>query len=332
MPPLAQVEVTVPYRSTYDFGIGVDLATGSPMGPAAAGDVSGVTGAHGAKTGFQISRITSTADLEKSLGISVEASGGCGCFGASARMDSAKNSKVQSSSLFMAITAQVQLENLSIDDPRLTPSAVELAGRPDVFSGRFGNMFVRGIVRGGLFVAVLRFDTRSSEETEKISAKLSGSYGAISAEASTNITEVQKEYRSDLFISVYHEGGPIDLTMGEVTDPREMYVMLQAWLKSFQDDPVKNSVPYTVTLAPVAIANGPTPPNAAEIQHAQDVLVMCAKERSRLLDGYNLMSYMLQNPACYEFVPPVAQADVARALTGFQLDLEARRWPPLVPQ
>ena len=247
-------------------------------------------------------------------------------------MDSAKNSKVQSSSLFMAITAQVQLENLSIDDPRLTPSAVELAGRPDVFSGRFGNMFVRGIVRGGLFVAVLRFDTRSSEESEKISAKLSGSYGAFSAEASTNISEVQKEYRSDLFISVYHEGGPIDLTMGEVTDPREMYVMLQAWLKSFQDDPVKNSVPYTVTLAPVAIANGPTPPNAAEIQHAQDVLVMCAKERSRLLDGYNLMSYMLQNPACYEFVPPVAQADVARALTGFQLDLESRRWPPLVPQ
>lgn len=316
------MEVTVPYRANYDFGIGVDLATGSPMGKVAQGEASGVTGAQGAKTGFQISRITSTADLEKALQISVEASGGCGCFGASARMDYAKNSKVQSSSLFMAITSHVELENLSIDDPQLSPPAAELSGRPDVFGGRFGNMFVRGIGRGGLFVAVLRFDTHNSEESESISAKLSGSYGAFSAEASTNISEVQKEFHSDLFISVYHEGGPIDLTMGEITDPRELYVMLQAWLKSFQDDPIRNAVPYTVTLAPIAIANGPIPPNAAEIQHAQDVLMICARERSRLLDGYNLMTYILQNPARYEFVPPVALGDIAKALNGYQLDLD----------
>lgn len=143
----------------------------------------------------------------------------------------------------MAITAQVALENLSIDDPQLSASAAELAGRQDAFNGRFGNMFVRGIGRGGLFVAVLRFDTRNSEESESISAKLSGSYGAFSAEASTNISEVQKEFHSDLFISVYHEGGPIDLTMGEITDPRELYVMLQGWLKSFQVIPSRTPCP-----------------------------------------------------------------------------------------
>ena len=129
----------------------------------------------GAKAGFQISRINSTSDLETALGISVEASGGCGCFSASARMDYAKNSKVQNSSLFMAITSRVELENLSIDDPALCRPGAR--GRPDAFSSRFGNMFVRGIGRGGLFVAVLRFDTSSSEESESLSASLSGSYG-----------------------------------------------------------------------------------------------------------------------------------------------------------
>lgn len=77
-----------------------------------------------------------------------------------------------------------------------------------------------------------------------------------------------------------------------------------------------------MTLAPIAIANGPIPPNAAEIQHAQDVLMICAKERSRLLDGYNLMSYILQNPARYEFAPPVTLGDVAKSLNGYQLDLD----------
>ncbi len=67
-------------------------------------------------------------------------------------------------------------------------------------------------------------------------------------------------------------------------------------LKSFQDNPAANAKPYSVTLAPIAIANGPIPPNAADIQHAQEILMICAKERSKILDGLNLMEFISQNP------------------------------------
>lgn len=167
--------------------------------------------------------------------------------------------RIQSSSLFMAVTASVELSFLSIDEPTLTPEAAQTVNRADVFSTRYGNMFVRGVGRGGLFVGVIQIDTSSSEDSESISAELEGSYGLFSAEAKTKFDEIQKNFRSELRISVYHEGGPIDLTMNDITDPAQMYVMLQQWLKSFQDAPDQNARPYYVTLAPIAIANGPIP-------------------------------------------------------------------------
>lgn len=319
---MALTQVTVPYQANYDFGVGADLATASPMGLAVVGDVSGVTNSSGAKTGFQISRITSFSDLETSLGISVEASGGCGCFSASARFDYAKSAKIQSSSLFVAITSTVQLENLSIDDPSLSPAAAALIDNPDLFASRFGNMFVRGVARGGLFVAVMRFDTSSSEEAESISAELSGSYGAFSGDAKSKMSKVQRKFRSELFISVYHEGGPVDLVMGDISDGNQLLLMLDNWLHALQADPAKNSVPYNVSLAPIAIANGPIPPNPQQVQHAQDILVICAKQRSQVLDGMNLMDYIIQHPARYDFPPPTTRDDVVKAFDGYQSDLD----------
>lgn len=319
---MAQTQVRVPFVDNYDYGIGVDLATGSPMGKVVVGEVSGVTDAHGATTTYDVSRIHTTEELETALGINVEASYGIGCFGASARMDFVKRSKVQRSSLFMAITATVVLENRSIDEPALTPAAADLVGRPDVFGTRYGTMFVRGLGRGGLFVGVMRIDTSSAEDSESIALELEGSYGLFSAEARTKFEAIQKNYRSEIRITVYHEGGPIDLSMADLSDANQLYVMLQRWLSAFQQDPAANARPYYATLAPVAIAHGPTPPNAAEMQHAQDVLVLCAKQRSGILDGLHLMEHIVQNAARYDFPAPTTPAGVAAAFRGYQADLD----------
>lgn len=321
---MVQVQVEVPYKKNYDVGVGVDFLTGSPMGKVVTGEVSGVTNALGAVTSFNILRLNSTEDLEQALGISVEASGGCGCFSASGRMEYAKKSKIQTNSLFMAITAYVTLENLSIDDPAMTPAAVDIAGRADAFNTRYGDMFVRGIGRGGLFLAILQIDTRSSEESESISAQVGGSYGLFSAKAKTTFENVQKQYHSELKITVYHEGGPIDLSMDKdrIDDANELYIMLQKWLQAFQNDPSANAVPYSATLAPIAIANGPIPANAAEMQHSQDVLMICAKQRSQIMDGQNLMDFMVQNPSRYDFPAPTTLDDVRKAFAGYQSDLD----------
>lgn len=319
---MAQTQVEIPYVRGYDFGIGVDLATGSRMGKVVEGDVSGVTDAIGATTSYDISRINTTSELETALGIDVEASGGCGLFSASGRFSFAKKSKVQSSSLFMILTANVALEDLSIDDPTLSPMASSLANRPEVFSTRFGNMFISALGRGGLFVAVMEISTMNSEEKESISAELSGSYGLFSAEAKMNLEKIQKDYSSEIHINVYHEGGPVNLFQQDIRDPEQLYIVMQQWLTSFQDNPSENSRPYSVTLSPIAIANGPIPPNAADREHAQDIVKICAKQRSKILDGLNLMEYISQNPSRYTFVEPTTPADITQAFVGYQADLD----------
>ena len=163
---MALTQIEVPYTKNYDFGVGVDVASQSPMGKAVVGDVSGVEGAAGSTVSFSVDRVYTTSEMSKKMGISVEAGGGCGVFSASARFDFASSCQVQSSSLFMVATAHISLKNLSIDDPALSPAATEVVNNPAVFSTRFGNMFVRGIDRGGLCIGVIQVDTETKEETE----------------------------------------------------------------------------------------------------------------------------------------------------------------------
>lgn len=294
------------------------------MGKVVTGPETSVQRAAGATITFDVQRIQSTEELERALGIDAEASYGSGCFGpkVSARFSYAKNTKVQSSSLFMLVTTRVDLSFLSIDEPVLGPDAQSLVGNPEAFKARYGNMFVRGIGRGGLFVGTMRIETESSEESLDIAAELKGSYGLFSADIKAKFSEMEKKYRSSTYIDMYHEGGPIDLKISDLTNPLELLDNANRFLDSFNADPDKVAVPYFVTLAPIAIAQGPLPPNSADLEHAQDVLVACAKARSRLLDKENLLDYILDNQNRFDFAGGADQASLQQASNDFQADLE----------
>jgi hypothetical protein len=320
---MALTQIEIPFVDNLDFGVGVDSMTSSPMGKVVQGEISGVAGALGAKVGFDIGRIRTTHELETKLNIHAKASYAGGPFAnASARFDFAAASKIQTSSLFMSVTSRVTLATQSIDDPSLSPAAVALADNPQNFALRFGDMFVRGIGRGGLFIAVLQLDTSDEQTSDQISSELSGSYSLFSGEAKANLEKIQKDFRSDLSIKVYHEGGPVDLNMASIDDPVQLLVMLGAWLNSFAERPDQVAVPYFATLAPTVIANGPLPLNAADAEHAQDVLLNCARQRSNVLDGMNLMDAIIQSPRRYSFTAPVAMVDIRAASNGYQSDLE----------
>jgi hypothetical protein len=321
---VALIQVQVPHQASLDFGIGVDSNTTSPMNKVVQGEISGVIGADAAKAGFNISRIQTTHELETALKIDVSASYGSVAFGAGVadRFSFATESKIQSSSLFMAITATVSLATHSIDEPVLTAAAAAMIDNPQTFNARFGDMFVRGIGRGGLFIAVLKVETNDEQSTKDIANKLSGSYGAFSADAETKFSEVQRDFKCDIQVKLYHEGGPVDLVMDNIQDPNQLFGLLKAWFKSFADEPDKAAVPYFAILAPTVIANGPLPPNAAETEHAQDVLVNCARQRSTILDNLNLMDAIIQTPGRYSFTAPITMADVRAAALGYQADLD----------
>ena len=140
-------QVPVPYVRGYDFGVGADLATGSPMGKVVDAAALLVDQAGGATVDFQVQRIESTEELEQALGIDAEGE----LWSWRLRrwhirtLLLCQESQDSEHSPFMIVTAQVELGLLSIDDPILSQDAQQLMDRPDVFKERYGNVFVRGI-------------------------------------------------------------------------------------------------------------------------------------------------------------------------------------------
>lgn len=318
--------IEVPYRDGYDIGVGADLATGSPMGLAVDGVAEGVHGAGGATVSFEVRRIETTEELNESLGIDAEASYGSGLFGAgvSARFGFSKRCAVQTTSLFLTVTARVTLEHLSIRAPRLTVAAGQQVDNAEVFAQRYGNMFVRGLDRGGLFIGVFRLDVHREEDRTAISADLEGSYGLFSAEVSVKFEQVRSRYRCDALVSMYHEGGPIDLQLTDPTKPDQLLANANRWVSSFRENPDRNAVPYSVTLAPMAIAEGPLPPNEVQLRHAQDVLMLCARERASILDRINLLQFVVGHADAYDWTgdPAPTREALTAAVSGLELDLD----------
>ena len=319
------MQLDVPVRDGYNFGVGADLLSGAAMNqPVSNSIINSIGHAEGATVNMIVQRIQTTHELEQALGISAEASYGSPSFGGgiSGRFDFAKSAKVQSSSLFMTVTATVKLKVLSIDAPLLTPEAAQLVDNPPIFAQRFGNVFVRSMQRGGIFIGVLRIDTSSSEESESISSELKGSYGLFSAQAKEKFSEVEKKFSSDVFVQMYHEGGPVNLTIRDPTNPLELLTNVDLFLNSFAVNPDNSAVPYLVTLAPITIANGPLPPNGEDLSHAQDVMRFCAQRRSTLLDQLNLLQLIVDSPSRYDFSNGSSLKEISTAAANTQTDLD----------
>lgn len=315
-------QINTPHINGYDFGIGVNYATGGPKNLAAIGAISTVQGAGGDAVRFRVQRVHTTRDIEQLLEINVEGGYGVPAFSASARFDFARSAKVQSSSLIMTVFAKVERAFRQIDDVDLSEEAVAVADQPTLFENRFGNMFVRGIVTGGLFIGYFRIDTGSAELSDRISAELSGSYGLFSAEADAKFEKVQRDFQRDLTIDMYHEGGPVDLQLSSINEPLELIRNVNLFLSSFQERPDEVARPYSVTIAPLAIANGPAPLNEIDLQHAQDVLVFCARRRTNMVDRLNVFQHIVDRPDKFDFSNGADLSELRSAAEALQFDLE----------
>jgi hypothetical protein len=182
-------------------------------------------------------------------------------------------------------------------------------------------MFCRACSRGGLFVGLMRVETRTSVESDAIELELKGSYGLFSAEATTTFSEVTRRHDASVYCTLYAEGGPA-LQLGDPTDPGSLLTVANAWMRAMVEDPDRYARPLEWTLSPVRIADGPWP-NAESVRHAQDVLEFCARERTELLDELNLLDWIREHPAWFSWAgTSVTLTDVDRAWRARQGDLD----------
>jgi len=321
---LQQEEVL--FRNGYDIGIGVAMATGSPMALGATGAVTPPAVGTGGSGSFTFRRIETTGDLETELGIGADVSAGIGLFRASASFDFSKRCRVQSSSLTVLVRAEERFAFQQMDSPELSPAAAKLVeqGRLDLFTSQFGDYFVRGINSGGRFFGVVRIDTKSAESKTDVNAALSGSYGlTVDADVRLKMTETMKSANATAEAFIIFDGGTVT-THPTSSDPIELinqlFRAMGEWTTSVRRDPKA----YSVTLAPYVIALGPTPPNIAEIENQRDVLIRCAKLRSQTLDKLNLIDYILDPDHTGEFetFPPPDGPDLPALQSALAGDLD----------
>jgi len=307
----------VAYRKGYEFGVGVRSASGSPMGQGVVGDATPIREASGGSGSFQMTQIQTTEELESHLGISVEASGGVGLFSASERFSFARDCKVQTTSITLLLVCTREFGFIQIDNPALGKSASDLvaAGKVPLFQDKYGDCFVRGITSGGQFFGVIRIDVQSQESRESIQNSLSGSYGPFSADVQVQVSQAMKSSRSSAEVFLHYEGGDVK---NKPRNPEELFAAANEWSNTLQSAPR----PYSVTLAPYIIADGPEPLNKTDLQHQQDVLTRCAKLRSATLDKLNLLDYILDPAHKKEYTFDAQGPDLPALSAALATDLD----------
>ncbi|RKN44819.1 hypothetical protein [Streptomyces hoynatensis] len=311
----------VPIRNGYDIGIGVAMATGSPMALGAIGEVTPPQVGTGGSGSFVFRRIETTQDLETELGIGADVSAGIGLFSASASLEFSKKCKVQSSSLTVLVSAVERHAFQQMDSPTMSEAAGKLTEEGKPLEEKFGEYFVRGINTGGRFFGVVRIDTKSVQSKMELHAALEGSYGPVSGEVRVNISEAMRKAEAHADAFILHDGGRIQ-TLPHSNDPVELtsqlYQAMDEWSATVKEDPV----PFTVTLAPYSIALGPPPPNIADIEKQRRVLSRCAMLRSQMTDMLNLVEYALDPRHADEFESAPDGPDLAALRVALVSDLD----------
>jgi len=283
---------TVPITKGMDFAVGVDTPSGEARNTAVTGSPSPIPGAGGSIADFQMHQIETVDDLMDSLGISASASGGCGLFSASARLDFAKNCHVHSSSVFVFVAVTVTLAFQSIKQPGISDTAGALLsnGQTDRFQAQFGDMFVRGIQTGGQFVGLIEVITRDETDKQSVSVGLQGSYTAFKVSGEFDQTFTQTVTSHQTTVRCHIEGGqdsPIPVQIDEMMDAAT----------KFPGTVPGNAIPYTALLDSYSILPIPDPPNFIDLQQQKDVLTRCATLRNQDLMLLNEIGYIASHPA-----------------------------------
>jgi hypothetical protein len=310
---------TVPYQEGYTFGVGVNSATGDRREFGATGTPEKMQGGLiGGDGSFSMLKIQETSDLETHLGISADASGGIGLFSGSARFNFARDCKIQNNSIILLLKCTKSFGYMQIVKADLDPAAAQLVanGQVDLFMERFGDCFVGGVESGGQFFGVIRIDASTEQAVQDISLALSGSYGTFNSDVSGSLKTATMNTHSKVSSFLYYEGGNVKTS---VDTPEDLFKAKLEW----EDSVLNAAKPYAVQLLPWILANGPNPPNAADLEHQRDVLKSCATMRSKVIDCLNLLEYYMDplHKDDFENLPDYSE-NISKAHGGFNSDYD----------
>ena len=286
--------------------MGVNTLTGDVAGNAVdEGALSIPTNATGQSVTYNVTLINSYEELNKSIGISVEASGHYGLFSGEGKFQYSNEVKFNSQSTFLLARVVVENAFTQCEEPKLKPAAAELIrlGKMEAFHQRYGDGFVRGMQTGGEYFAIFAITSTTREEQETIGAELHAKYGNFLASAevsaSSSISNSSKSSETKIQITTYQRGGKrsgISLT-------NDVQQVLQR-LKDFPSLVAEDPVPYYVQVASYNTLELPDGPNFVDIQNQKEALKQHARMRLKLLTYLNDLEFVQDHPEYFIDPPP----------------------------
>ena len=294
----------IPYIGNMSFGRGVNSLTGEVLGVALECDQPIATaGVGGQEAKVEVEMINTHEQLMESMGLSVSVSGHYGMFSASGKFGLAEKSSFNSQSSFIVAKCLVQNAFLQVNHAKLLPEAEALLtnNKPDTFKTAFGDSFVRGILTGGEYYAVIQITSTEEEQQQSLALSCKASCQGLVASATfkTSLDKAQASTTSetDISINFYQRAGQ-DEQLAFTKDVEEVLARLIAFPAIVRANPIG----YEAEIANYNTLALPTP-NYVEIENREESLQDCARLRLKYMTIRNDIEFARSNPVFFDNLP-----------------------------
>ena len=183
---------TLPYRGDQQLAQGVLSQTAQPIGQCIKSSLEAApnAGASTATSG-QIWVSTSASSVAKDMKVGGSVSYDGGLFSAEGSASYSTSSTASNNSVYVYTKVHVTKENQSLGTTVTVPWTGSTVAEALEYLNRCGDAVPVSINYGATYTAIVRLDTKSSEEASSMSAQLKGAYGGakISAEAQQNMSK-----------------------------------------------------------------------------------------------------------------------------------------------
>lgn len=284
----------IEHRPGFAYGVGLNELNEEMKGDAVIRTVPDETfEAEGQTVEFKLDKVDSYSELQQSLGLSVEANASFGFGRGSAKFNWAESSNFSSYSIYLLATTTVKNAFRQMQDVHLTDNAVRaIINDSSLFRDRFGDSFIRGLLTGGEFVALLEITTRDEEEKRDISAEVdAGGIGGswnVSAQFNQNIKSITED--KSLKVRTFQVGG------NDTDAPLTADAIVERSSNFATQVEGARAAPFMAgTMEYITTTNYPDEAERIELEIARQTMFAVAERRAELMTWINDIEYVLLN-------------------------------------
>ncbi len=279
-------------ESGMDYGVGYDSLSGNIRGEGVIRtEPQGIEDAEGYKISFRLRQVTTIQELEKSLEVDLSASIHFTLYGkGSLKAKYISEQKINKYSIYLLVRVVVKKPLRQMMNVELKNDAEQLLKKnPEKFRQAYGDEFVKGIITGGEYFAILEVKATNQEDQKKISTSIraKGHGWKVAGAFQNAISEIAKSYSIDV---ISEQLGGSDTSIKETVEEIVNHA------KNFPQTLRKDAIAYEATFLDYQAIAGAVESNLINITNQRQFMEKLWNYRSNYLDNLLNIEYILNNP------------------------------------